>query len=546
MFCMNCGHQLPDGAKFCLNCGTPQGSVSPTGSDSLETINLDGTHSFVPARCPNCSANMKVDASLKLAKCGSCGTECLVQEAVKQYNSVVNVDVLKADVVNVQSVDDYVVEAGVLIKYKGSDVDIKIPRTVKCIGNNVFKGREYINSVFIPDSVERIEDNAFIGCKRIVEIDIPASVSYIGKNAFGYCSSLKAISIPNSVAFLGAYAFENCSSLVDVKLPDNLTEICVGAFSGCSGLKDISIPNNIKIIGDYAFYRCNNLSDVLLNEGLESIGICAFWCCTSLKNILIPNSVKEISGSAFGSNRQGIDISYPISWNTKREKKMIISTYMIYCESRDGRLCFDVPRYEFPEYDGYNYDVCEPEYYKDRKKPSGTDGRVWFSYHVEFDDLKQHSYILKNIVRTHWSEDVIFELSPVEHLERLYLENVNMLDSFLMKKETIYVNGNCSQIKQHGYDFNLDYYVRSYDEDFLKHNKLNDSLSGFERNFRYRTNQVHFDIDEVYEVMDRILRYSKIKYSIEKMQIPIGFDYGFFHRKISQIGVVTLLKINFM
>lgn len=30
MFCMNCGQQLPDGAKFCKNCGKPQGAVSPT------------------------------------------------------------------------------------------------------------------------------------------------------------------------------------------------------------------------------------------------------------------------------------------------------------------------------------------------------------------------------------------------------------------------------------------------------------------------------------------------------------------------------------
>ena len=35
MFCMNCGTQLPDGAKFCMYCGIPVGSVgaqtSPAG-----------------------------------------------------------------------------------------------------------------------------------------------------------------------------------------------------------------------------------------------------------------------------------------------------------------------------------------------------------------------------------------------------------------------------------------------------------------------------------------------------------------------------------
>ena len=83
MFCMNCGQQLPDGAKFCFNCGTPQGAISPTGTTQIETINLDGMHTFVPAMCPNCNANMKVDTSIKVARCNACGTECLVQDAIK-------------------------------------------------------------------------------------------------------------------------------------------------------------------------------------------------------------------------------------------------------------------------------------------------------------------------------------------------------------------------------------------------------------------------------------------------------------------------------
>ncbi len=98
MFCMNCGQQLPDGAKFCLNCGTPQGSVSPTGSTSSETINLDGSHTFVPAMCPNCNSHMKVDTTSKVAHCPSCGTECLVQDAIKALTVRGNVQVGSATI----------------------------------------------------------------------------------------------------------------------------------------------------------------------------------------------------------------------------------------------------------------------------------------------------------------------------------------------------------------------------------------------------------------------------------------------------------------
>lgn len=98
MFCMNCGQVLPDGAKFCLNCGTNQGAVSPNASSRTETINLDGTHTFVPAMCPNCSAHMKVDSSSKIAHCDACGTECLVQDAMKALTVKGNVQVGSATI----------------------------------------------------------------------------------------------------------------------------------------------------------------------------------------------------------------------------------------------------------------------------------------------------------------------------------------------------------------------------------------------------------------------------------------------------------------
>ena len=57
-------------------------------------MNYDEMRTFVPAMCPNCSAHMKVDTSTKIARCESCGTECLVQDAIKTLNvsGTVNVE----------------------------------------------------------------------------------------------------------------------------------------------------------------------------------------------------------------------------------------------------------------------------------------------------------------------------------------------------------------------------------------------------------------------------------------------------------------------
>ena len=133
MFCMNCGQELPDGAKFCMKCGTPQGAVSPTETPQAETINLDGAHTFVPAMCPNCNAHMKVDSSLKIAHCDSCGTECLVQDAIKALSVNGNVSVGKASI-SVEGADTVNINAG------GTNIDALLKRIEIMLADGDFSG----------------------------------------------------------------------------------------------------------------------------------------------------------------------------------------------------------------------------------------------------------------------------------------------------------------------------------------------------------------------------------------------------------------------
>lgn len=82
MFCTSCGQQLPDDAKFCVNCGTPQEAVSVTETHQNQTENQDDMNSCVPAMCPKCNAHMNVYTFFQVARCGNCGTECFVQDAI--------------------------------------------------------------------------------------------------------------------------------------------------------------------------------------------------------------------------------------------------------------------------------------------------------------------------------------------------------------------------------------------------------------------------------------------------------------------------------
>ena len=64
-FCMNCGQQLPDGAKFCSNCGTATGAVKPEGSQR-KTVYDGELH-----KCPSCGETL--DAFV--TTCPACGYE---------------------------------------------------------------------------------------------------------------------------------------------------------------------------------------------------------------------------------------------------------------------------------------------------------------------------------------------------------------------------------------------------------------------------------------------------------------------------------------
>ncbi len=106
-----------------MKCGTPQGAVSPIGTAQAGTINLNGTRTFVPAMCPNCNAHMKVDTSSKIARCDACGTECLVQDAIKALTVKGNVQVGNAT-----------------INVNGTNTDSLLQRVEIMLGDGDFQG----------------------------------------------------------------------------------------------------------------------------------------------------------------------------------------------------------------------------------------------------------------------------------------------------------------------------------------------------------------------------------------------------------------------
>lgn len=239
---------------------------------------------------------------------------------------------------------NFVIEDGMLVKYKGNQSHVIIPDGVTEIGKGAFENNTTMMSVEIPNSVIDIEEYAFYNCINLRGVCIPDSVVSIGAYAFyecenismvvlskklksmwmmafGFCSKIESIEIPKSLTntcnpFLGDEnlkiitfeegtriiskgLFAGCEGIEEIRIPDTVFRIYPEAFDGCINLKKIEIPKSVIEIGSYAFRQCWALTQIILPEGLQYIGDYAFQWCKTLPKIDIPNTVIDLGKGAF-------------------------------------------------------------------------------------------------------------------------------------------------------------------------------------------------------------------------------------------------------
>ena len=210
---------------------------------------------------------------------------------------------------------DFLIENGMLKKYKGKNSDVVIPSGVTCIAPKVFSGKD-ITSITIPSSVNNVGKEAFIGCNSLLKVNFLGTIDEWAQIEFADATSNPATQAGNlyindalvtevvltSTPKIAAYAFEKFKALTKVTIPDSVSSIESSAFSWCGSLRNVIMPNSITSIGNYAFSWCGSLNRIELSNCLKHIGWCAFEGCGSLIRIVIPKSVTAIGRSAFESS----------------------------------------------------------------------------------------------------------------------------------------------------------------------------------------------------------------------------------------------------
>lgn len=99
--------------------------------------------------------------------------------------------------------------------------DFSIPDDILCIAEDAFYGCE-IDSLVIPEGVKEIEERAFTYSK-FAEIKLPDTLKIIGNYAFENCSKLKSVYIPKSVNYIGNNIFHGCSVLEHIEVDNDNT-----------------------------------------------------------------------------------------------------------------------------------------------------------------------------------------------------------------------------------------------------------------------------------------------------------------------------------
>lgn len=171
--------------------------------------------------------------------------------------------------------ENFIIENGVLETYNPNNAAdhnpkeaslnlsiVEIPKGVRVIGANAFKGCIHIEQVILPETVTEIMAHAFKGCRNLKQINFPSKLNTIGEYAFHRCHSLLAVNLPQSVKYLG-----NC------------------AFLYCDGLEQVSIPGVIQL-GKQVFLNDINIKTLEISQDLESSCVCdVFTSCSKISTI---------------------------------------------------------------------------------------------------------------------------------------------------------------------------------------------------------------------------------------------------------------------
>ena len=224
---------------------------------------------------------------------------------------------------------DFVVIAGKLMKYQGTETEVIMPENVRVIGSKSFAESWHVKKLILGDQVQEIEGFVFGSDDRkrwdvpeLKTLEIGQGVEKIDEYAFHNCSELSEVRWGSGICSIGSYAFEKCPittmNLSKLKIktleksvfarvkaekivfPATLERIEERALQYAKNLCTLDLSKTqVKCIGKEAFAACDELTEIKWPASLECIREDAFGR-VRLKRVELPAAVRRIEAASFG------------------------------------------------------------------------------------------------------------------------------------------------------------------------------------------------------------------------------------------------------
>ena len=174
---------------------------------------------------------------------------------------------------------------------------VKLPSSLKLIGQGAFVGCDRLTSVTLPATLDSIGDYAFAACTSLETVTLPASVMKVGRGAFMRCTSLTTIEVEPSSRLrqVDATALMDCPALTTVKLGDALQSVGERSLAG-TGVQQLDLTANkgMKSLGDWAMVM-TPVTEAKLPASINTVGQGAFLYATQLANITLGGNVSQLN-----------------------------------------------------------------------------------------------------------------------------------------------------------------------------------------------------------------------------------------------------------
>jgi len=132
-------------------------------------------------------------------------------------------------------------------------------------------------------------------------VRLPSTLKKIGNNAFYNCRSLSKIDFPDGLEIIGNDAFNLCLTLEAIDIPDSVTKIGTSAFRQVKGSNYIKVGAGIKNVTPNMFYYTYGNRSYIFADGVEKLDNSINSIASLLEKLYIPESVTLIGSSPFSS-----------------------------------------------------------------------------------------------------------------------------------------------------------------------------------------------------------------------------------------------------